>query len=387
MKNLIRFLLAGLLAVTLAACGGDNESPSNTPSTPTTPTNPTNPSNTDPQPGTDTKAFVSGADISWVTEQEADGVKFFNAAGQERDCFALMKEIGMSAIRLRVWVDPVAYGYGAWCDKADVVKKAQRAKNAGLDVMIDFHYSDFFADPGREETPKAWQGLNLEELKTKVAEHTKDVLGALKTVGVTPKWVQVGNETRNGMMWPTGQFYDANNNYAEIPGAWKNYVDLTNAGFDAVKQVFSDANVIIHLNNAWQDCDWWFAKYKELGGKMDMIGLSHYPQTEATKNWTQVNSEALAQIKLLINKYKVPVMVTEVGVKSADEAEAAKALSAFLTEAKKIDQCVGAFYWEPQVYGGWIPSYYKIVGWGSYDQGAFSSDGKPMKCLDAFKGD
>ena len=113
MKNLTRFLLAGLLAVTFDACGGDNESPSNTPSTPTTPTNPTNPSNTDPQPGTDTKAFVSGADISWVTEQEADGVKFFNAAGQERDCFALMKEIGMSAIRLRVWVDPVAYGYGA----------------------------------------------------------------------------------------------------------------------------------------------------------------------------------------------------------------------------------------------------------------------------------
>ena len=160
---------------------------------------------------------------------------------------------------------------------------------------------------------------------------------------------------------------------------------MTNAGFDAVKQVFSDAYVIIHLNNAWQDCDWWFAKYKELGGKMDMIGLSHYPQTEANKTWTQVNSEALTQIKLLINKYKVPVMIAEVGVKSADEAEAAKALTAFLTEAKKIEQCVGAFYWEPQVYDGWRPSYYKTVGWGSYDQGAFTSDGKPAKCMDAFK--
>lgn len=380
MKNLICFLLAGLLAITLNACGGENDSPSNTPSnTPSTPTTPTNP---DPQPGSDTKTFVSGADISWVTEQEADGVKFFNTAGQERDCFALMKEIGMDAIRLRVWVNPVAYGYGAWCDKADVVKKALRAKNAGQDVMIDFHYSDFFADPGRQETPKEWQGLDLEQLKTKVAEHTKDVLGALKSAGVTPKWVQVGNETRNGMMWPTGQLWTDS---GDTPNGWKNYVALTNAGFDAVKQVFSDAIVIIHLNNAWQDCDWWFAKYKELGGKMDMIGLSHYPQTEANKTWAQVNSEALAQIKLLINKYKVPVMMTEVGVKSADEAEAAKALTAFLTEAKKIEQCVGAFYWEPQVYGGWIPSYYKTVGWGSYDQGAFTSDGKPAKCLDAFK--
>lgn len=380
MKNLVYFLSAAMLVFGLNACGGDSDSPANKPIDPQpTPQNNQNPEN---QPTESTKTFVSGADISWVTEQEADGVKFYNSAGQERDCFALMKEIGMDAVRLRVWVDPQSYGYGAWSDKADVVAKAVRAKNAGLDVMIDFHYSDFFADPGRQETPKAWVGLSLDNLKQKVAEHTKDVLNALKAQGVTPKWVQVGNETRNGMMWPTGQLWMDS---GDTPNGWSNYVALTNAGYDAVKSVFTDAIVIIHLNNAWQDADWWFKKYKEQGGKMDMIGLSHYPQTEADKTWMQVNQLAINQIKTLANNYKVKVMVTEVGVKSANEVEAAKALNAFMDEARKTDQCVGAFYWEPQVYGNWRPAYYIPLGWNAYDQGAFTSEGKPASCLDAFK--
>ncbi len=377
MKSLVYFLSAAMLTLGLSACGGDSDSPTNKPVDP----QPT-PHKPETQPTEETKTFVAGADISWVTEQEADGVKFYNAAGQERDCFALMKEIGMDAVRLRVWVDPQSYGYGAWSDKADVVAKAVRAKNAGLDVMIDFHYSDFFADPGRQETPKAWEGLSLDALKQKVAEHTKDVLSALKAQGVTPKWVQVGNETRNGMMWPTGQFWTDS---GDTPNGWSNYVALTNAGYDAVKAVFAEAIVIIHLNNAWQDADWWFKKYKDLGGKMDMIGLSHYPQTEADKTWAQMNQLAISQIKTLANNYKVKVMVTEVGVKSANETEAARVLKAFMDEARKTEQCVGAFYWEPQVYGEWRPSYYVPLGWNAYDQGAFTSEGRPAPCMDAFK--
>lgn len=376
MKSFAYYLSTVMLAFGLNACGGDSDSTEKPAPIPPVPEEPKE----EEKPAT--KTFVAGADISWVTEQEADGVKFYNAAGQERDCFALMKEIGMDAVRLRVWVDPQGYGYGPWSDKADVVKKAVRAKNAGLDVMIDFHYSDFFADPGRQETPKAWEGLSLDDLKQKVAEHTKDVLNALKAQGVTPKWIQVGNETRNGMMWPTGQLWTDS---GDTPNGWSNYVALTNAGYEAVKTVFAEAIVIIHLNNAWQDADWWFKKYKELGGKMDMIGLSHYPQTEADKTWTQVNQLAISQIKGLANKYQVKVMVTEVGVKSADEAEAAKALQAFMDEAKKTEQCVGAFYWEPQVFGGWRPAYYIPLGWNAYDQGAFTADGKPAPCLEAFK--
>ena len=102
--------------------------------------------------------FARGADISWATEMEADGRKFYTNDGVATDIFALMKQIGMNAIRLRVFVDPEGYGYGPWCDKADVVAKAKRAQAQGLDVMIDFHYSDFFTDPGRQNVPKAWDG-------------------------------------------------------------------------------------------------------------------------------------------------------------------------------------------------------------------------------------
>lgn len=91
---------------------------------------------------TKASALVRGADISWCTEMENDGAAFYDSNGRETDIFALMKEIGMSAVRLRVWVDPASIGYGAYSDKADVVAKAKRAHNNGLDIMIAFHYSD-----------------------------------------------------------------------------------------------------------------------------------------------------------------------------------------------------------------------------------------------------
>ena len=122
--------------------------------------------------------FASGADVSWATEMEADGCKFRTADGVETDIFALMKQTGMSAVRLRVWVNPTASGYGAWCDKADVLVKARRAHAAGLDLMIDFHYSDIFADPGRQDTPADWQGFTMQQVCDAIATHTSDVLTA-----------------------------------------------------------------------------------------------------------------------------------------------------------------------------------------------------------------
>ena len=105
-------------------------------------------------------SFAKGADISWVTEMEDDGIRFFNPEGEEKDCFLLMKELGMNAIRLRVWVNP-ENAYGNYSSQEDVVIKAGRAKDAGMDIMIDFHYSDFFADPSRQTKPAAWKNLSL----------------------------------------------------------------------------------------------------------------------------------------------------------------------------------------------------------------------------------
>ena len=103
--------------------------------------------------------FVRGADVSWCTEMEAAGKRFYDAQGSETELMALMHQIGMTAVRLRVWVNP-EQAYGAWSDKADVLAKARRAHAAGLEVMIDFHYSDFFADPGRQTKPAAWSARN-----------------------------------------------------------------------------------------------------------------------------------------------------------------------------------------------------------------------------------
>lgn len=325
--------------------------------------------------------FAKGADISWVTEMEADGVRFYNRNGEETDCFLLMKELGMNAVRFRVWVNPEE-SYGNWCGQEDVVAKAKRAKEAGLEVMIDFHYSDFFADPSRQTKPEAWKDMSLQELKAAVADHTASVLNAIMNEGVTPKWIQIGNETRNGMLWKDGQLWTET---GDIPNGWKNYAELSNAGYDAAKSVFPEAIVMVHQNNAWENLEWWFTKFRDAGGKFDMIGLSHYPQAEAGKTWQTVNELALDNISILGKLFSRKVMIVETGVKTfQNEDEAALALKEFITQAGKTDECSGVFYWEPQTDGTWKPACYDRLSWRAYDMGAFK-DGRPTSIMDAFK--
>lgn len=336
----------------------------------------------EPEPEIQETVFAEGADISWVTEMEDDGIRFLDADGKETDCFQIMKSLGMNALRFRVWVDPDKT-YGPYSNLADVVAKAERAKDAGLDIMIDFHYSDFFADPSRQTKPLAWKDKSMADLKQAVYSHTEDVLEALKNKGITPKWVQIGNETRNGMLWPSGQLWT---DKGDIADGWSNYAALSNAGYDAAKSVFEDIIVIVHLNNAWEDNDWWFSKFQGAGGKFDMIGLSHYPQSENGQTWQTINQKALSNIRTLSAKYGKDVMVCEIGVKvKADEDLAAQVLDEFMKEAMQIEDCAGIFYWEPQVNGTWKPEYYNKLGWHAYDLGAFTSDNKPSKVLNKFR--
>lgn len=394
-----KLLSLAMLLFTLTACGNDEPSPAS-PDEPTNEEQPATPDTPDvteedidstvTPPPVGTIALARGADISWVTEQEKDGILFHDKDGKETDCFKLMRQVGMNAIRLRVWVNPETPaqkeaangGYGsAYCGKDDVVAKAVRAQKAGLAVMIDFHYSDIFADPSRQATPTAWRGKTLDEVGELVASHTQEVLRALQDAGVSPHWIQIGNETRPGMLHPHGQLW---NDQGDIKDGWKNYAYLSNAGYDAAKAICPDAIVMVHIDNAYEDNTWWFDKMKAAGGKFDMIGLSHYPMTSG-KTWQEANSLALQHIKAWTAKYNVPIMVSEVGVKPSN-ADAAKCMESFMTQAKAIDGCAGAFYWEPQVYGGWRPTVYKdVFGWGSYDMGAFNSSGRPHAILDAFQ--
>ena len=337
-----------------------------------------------------TPAFARGADVSWLSEMEKDNKSFKKADGSAADLFDVLKDCGINAIRLRVWVDPP----GGWSGKEDMVKLAVRTAKAGLALMVDFHYSDFFADPSRQTIPSAWTADkdNLEKLCSHVSAHTTQVLEALKEAGVTPAWIQIGNETRNGMLWPAGQLWTSS---GDIQDGRKHFARLYNAGYDAAKAVFRDAVVMPHLNNAYDDNAWWFRQVKAEGGKFDAIALSHYPQAESAFTAAQYNQKALANIKSLISEFKIPVYVSEVGVKPA-KADAASVFKAFMDEARQLDGCKGVFYWEPEVYGGWKPAVYsnaaeieRLTGkretWGAYDQGAFTSDGRPHEIMNVFK--
>lgn len=383
LKEINLYLSAFLfsMVVILTACSSSGDDPTPDPDPDPDP---------DPTPDVVTPTFAKGADLSWATEMEDDGMKFYNSDGTQLDCFQLMSEVGMNAVRLRVWVNPenaatadvVSGGYGAaYCDRLDVLEKAKRAQALGMSVMIDFHYSDLFADPSRQVTPAAWKNYDLEKLKLAVADHTKDILYALTLQGITPAWIQIGNETRNGMLHPKGQLWDDN---GDISGGWANFAALVNAGYTAAKTVCPNAKVMVHLDNAYADNAWWFDKLVAAGAKFDMIGLSHYPMGTSEYSWKQMNSKAIANIKTWAAAYGVKIMVCEIGVDPTN-SESATCVSEFMKQAEAMSECAGVFYWEPEVYGSWRPkTYINVWNWGAYGAGALTSDGRPTEILDAF---
>ena len=306
--------------------------------------------------------FAKGADIGWLTEMEAAGKKFYDNTGTQKDCITLLKSLGINTIRLRVWVNPA----NGWNNAADVVAKAIRAKNAGMRIMIDFHYSDTWADPGNQTKPSAWATQGIDSLKTSLAAHTISVLTALKTAGVTPEWVQVGNETNDGMLWPEGK---ASMNMA-------NFAKLVNAGYDAVKSIFPNAIVIVHVSNGWDNglFRWMFDGLKNNGAKWDVIGMSLYP---STTDWAAKNSQCLSNMNDMVSRYNKPVMIVEVGM-SWDQAATCKSfLTDIITKTKSVagSKGLGVLYWEPEAYNNWQ----------GYTLGAFDNSGKPTLALDAFK--
>ena len=279
-----RFVLLSLLSMmsVLSSCGQKN--------TPAPPLQP----------------LIKGADISWISEMEAAGKKFYTTNGVERDPVLLMKDLGMNAIRLRVWVNPA----NGWNGLQDVIQKAMRVKQAGLKLLIDFHYSDSWADPGKQNPPAAWAGLGVGALCDSVRAHTTRVLSALLLRGVTPEWVQIGNETNDGMLWPLGK---ASQQMA-------NYASFFKAGYEAVKQMDPAIKVMVHLSNGYDAglFRWNLDGLKNNGAVWDLIGLSLYP---TQSNWPELVTQCKTNMVELVNRYNTPVMVCEVGM-PWDQADA-----------------------------------------------------------------
>ena len=308
--------------------------------------------------------FWLGADISGTTDLEARGVQLRNSKGEPRECTALMRELGLNAVRLRVWVNPK----DGLCSKDDVVRMAKRAKDWGMALMIDFHYSDWWADPGQQNIPEAWKKMTFEEMKQALADHTREVLQAIKHVGVDVQWVQVGNETTNGFLWPMGRAHDN----------MRQYAGLTDAGYMAVKQVFPKANVIVHLDGAYDPkrYDFIFDGLQKYGARYDMIGLSVYPYWDIrgkhTNSWQETVDKATANINRLWTKYRKPMLVVETGVEASKPVEGKEILSAIIEMARYHcnGHCQGVFYWAPET-----DRFYKL--------GAFQNN-RPTIIMDAF---
>ena len=309
--------------------------------------------------------FWLGADISGTTELEARGVRLLNAEGVAVENTALMKQYGMNAVRLRVWVNP-RHGFS---NKEDVLVMARRAKKLGMSIMIDFHYSDWWADPAKQNIPEAWKDLPYEKMKTALAQHTRETLALLKADGIDVKWVQIGNETTHGFLWPVGR---AEENMEQ-------YAGLTQAGYDAAKEVFPATVCIVHLDGG---CDpsrykFIFEGLKKHGARWDMIGLSVYPywdmEAGLTKSEDETLDKAIANINALYEKYHTPLMIVETGY-DADQPEAGKRwMSRLIDDArtKTHGHCEGVFYWAPELEG-----HYKL--------GAFRNH-RPTVIMDAFK--
>lgn len=350
MRKSFIFIMA-LLSAAFVSCGGsDSETPENADSG-----------------NTEERFHAKGADISWVTEMESKGYKFYDASGNEMECTALMKSIGFNAVRYRVWVNPS----DGWNSKADVLEKARRAQALGMKIMIDFHLSDSWADPGKQNPPEAWKSLSVNDMATEVANHVKDVLSTLKSNGIAVEWVQVGNEVTNGMLWESGR----------VKGQEaSNFVKYFNAGRDAAKAVYSDAKVILHIDNGWkmETLSWFYGLMNAVGANYDIIGLSLYPSywdSSADKyaDWETKTKQCVANLATLHEAYSKPVMLVEFGMPASEPAETAEALEYILGQTKALDWFGGIFYWEPE-------SEHSRNG---YDYGAFSG-GKATAALAPF---
>lgn len=316
--------------------------------------------------------FIKGADISMLKQLEITGSKFYDENGVEKDCMQILKEQGINWVRLRIWNNPVVNGVevgGGNTDEAKALELAARAKKMGLKVLLDFHYSDWWADPGKQYKPAAWANDSGKKLEKDVYQFTRKVIQDFKTQGIMPDMVQIGNELNNGMLWPDGKLTG--------PNGYKVFAGLIKAGLQAVEDVDTEHTVkrMIHLANGGDN-----ALYRSFFDEMtknqqvnnfDIIGLSYYPCWHGTLPQLQANMNDVSQ------RYNKDVIVVETAAAfTLENADAQK--NAFGTAEEKLSgykssvqgqatsvrnvmdavvkvpgkRGLGIFYWEPD----WIPN-------------------------------
>lgn len=305
--------------------------------------------------------FANGADIGWLSQFEKQGYIFKDFSGNQKNCMEILKGLGINALRFRVWVNPS----GGYCGKKDVAYMAHRADSMGFKVMLDFHFSDTWSDPGHQTKPAAWAHDSLPQLLTDIYNHTYGMLDTLKSLGVIPAWVQIGNETNDGMLWEDGRATTHMNNFAA----------MIKSGYDAVKAVDSSIQVIVHLSNGNDNVmyRWMFDGLKSNGAKWDIIGMSVYPYW-ANLAWNTDDSLSLINMKDMISRYQKKIMVSETGYLVNQPVTANHFLLDLIAKTTSVGG-LGVFYWEPESYNN------------GYQLGAWNAATKePTVAMDAFLG-
>jgi arabinogalactan endo-1,4-beta-galactosidase len=324
----------------------------------------------DPAPNpnpTPTYSFAKGADVGWLSQMEATGYRFYDADGTEKNCLQLLKDRGMNTIRLRVFVNPSNDRINGHCRKDETVAMAVRAKNLGMRVMINFHYSDTWADPGHQNKPAAWASHSFTTLLSDVYNHTFEVLTALKTAGVTPEWVQIGNEIPGGMLWPEGN----STNFGQL-------AQLLNKGYDATKAIDPKIKVVVHIDQGNNNSRfrWFFDNATTNNVRYDVIGLSYYPYW-LNSNYTVTIADLQNNLNDMVTRYNKEVMVVEVGGDFTLVQNTKDMLTATINAVRNVpnQKGLGVIYWEPE----------GEKTWSGYQLNCWQSNGKPSLALDAFR--
>jgi arabinogalactan endo-1,4-beta-galactosidase len=357
--------------------------------------------------------FMMGADVSMLAQMEASGALFY-VNGRQRDCLALLKDQGINWIRLRIWNDPTDENGqplgGGNNDLAKTVAIAKRAKAIGLKFFLDLHYSDWWADPGKQNKPKAWTDLHGEALAAAVYDYTAGVLRALKEAGAMPDMVELGNEINNGILWPDG---GTGGPAAEGYGGYDGLADLLSAGAKAVRDADPNAKneakrirIVLHLADGGDN-----ALYKRVFDELvkrnvdfDVIGLSYYSNWHGTMNQFRNNMNDVSA------RYGKDVVVAETAYAyTLENADATANLftekdqkpggykATLLGQATAIRDVIdavnkvpkgrglGIFYWEPEWYA--VPG----AGWQTGEGDAweneamFDSGGNALPSLGVFR--
>lgn len=360
------------------------------------------------------KHFVYGMDTSSLPRLEEAGLQAF----KEKDLLTTLADHGVRCIRLRLWLDPYdesghPYG-GGTNDLKTTLAFAKRIQEAGFDILLDFHYSDFWADPGKQIMPKAWVGLSHNQLIDVIERYTSETLMVFKNKGIEIKYIQTGNEITNGMLWPDAKLYD---NDVAIAGGFMRLSDLLIAANKACRAIYPRAEIIIHLDRGGdkQLYEHWF---KQISDQLnyDVIGLSYYPY------WHGSLASLEANILTIKGLFAKKVMVMETAYAYRNELEGVPLVMTESRLEKKNDwppypftkegqaafmadliNCLiklsvdGLFYWEPawllasgdtwatEAGRRYINETHKKDGNEWVNQALFDLEGKANPALDVFK--